>query len=84
MGGSDAGRQLAAETAEVVLGASCTLPMAKTYYVDVKGRTPELGRDPNHMKNPAGAFLIVGDTVKEARAIRPTLDSLVHYDSVIA
>jgi alkanesulfonate monooxygenase SsuD/methylene tetrahydromethanopterin reductase-like flavin-dependent oxidoreductase (luciferase family) len=31
-----------------------------------------------------GAFVVIGDTVKEARAKRAHLDSLVHYDSAIA
>ena len=83
-GASDAGRQLAAETAEVVFGASSTLAMAKSYYTDVKGRMRRLGRDPDHMKILPGAFVVVGDTVEEARAIRARLDSLVHYDSAIA
>jgi len=83
-GASEAGRQLAAETAEVVFGASSTLAMAQSYYADVKGRMRRLGRDPDHLKILPGAFVVVGDTVEEARAIRARLDSLVHYDSAIA
>ena len=43
-----------------------------------------LGRDPDHLKILPGAFVVVGDTVEEARRKRAHLDSLVHYDSGIA
>lgn len=43
-----------------------------------------LGRQREHLKILPGAFVVVGDTVEEARAIRAKLDSLVHYDSAIA
>ena len=45
---------------------------------------PQIGRDPDHLKVLPGAFVVVGDTVEEARAKRMRLDSLVHYDSAIA
>ncbi len=44
----------------------------------------KLGRDPERLKILPGAFVVAGDTVEEARAIRAKLDSLVHYDSAIA
>ncbi len=83
-GASDAGRQLAAETAEVIFGAGGTIAMARAFYADVKGRMRSLGRPPEHLKVLPGAFVVVGDTVEEARAKRMRLDSLVHYDSAIA
>jgi alkanesulfonate monooxygenase len=43
-----------------------------------------LGRPRDHLKVLPGAFVVVGDTVEEARAKRMRLDSLVHYDSAIA
>ncbi len=82
-GASDAGRQLAAETAEVVFAAGGSLEAAKSFYADVKGRARAFGRNPDHLKILPGAFVIVGDTVEEARAKRAHLDSLVHYDSGI-
>ena len=36
------------------------------------------------MKILPACFVIVGDTVEEARAKRAKLDSLVHYDNAIA
>ncbi len=82
-GASEAGRQLAAETAEVVFGASPTLAVGKAFYADVKGRMRKIGRDPDSMKILPGAFVIVGDSNEAAQAKRTHLDSLVHYDSSI-
>jgi FMN-dependent oxidoreductase (nitrilotriacetate monooxygenase family) len=83
-GASDAGRQLAAETAEVIFGAQGTLASAQEFYADVKGRMERLGRDRDHMKILPGAFVVVGDTLEEAKRKRALLDSLVHYESAIA
>jgi FMN-dependent oxidoreductase (nitrilotriacetate monooxygenase family) len=82
-GASDPGRQLAAETAEVVFGAESTLANGKAFYADVKGRMARIGRNPDHLKILPAAFVVVGDTVAEAQAKRAHLDSLVHYDSGI-
>jgi len=83
-GASDAGRQLAAETAEAVFTAQTTLADAQRFYADVKGRMDKLGRNRDHLKILPGMFVVVGDTVEAAKAKRAHLDSLVHYDSAIA
>jgi FMN-dependent oxidoreductase (nitrilotriacetate monooxygenase family) len=83
-GASDAGRQLAAETAEVIFAAGSNLAGAQRFYADVKGRMEKLKRPREHMKIMPGAFVVVGDTVEEARGKRAHLDSLVHYASAIA
>ena len=83
-GASEAGRQLAAETAEVVFAAGGNLEASKAFYADVKGRMAKIGRDPDGMKILPGALVVVGDTDEAARAKRAHLDSLVHYDSGIA
>jgi FMN-dependent oxidoreductase (nitrilotriacetate monooxygenase family) len=83
-GASDAGRQLAAETAEVIFASGSSLADAKALYADVKGRMRKLGRDPEHMKILPGALAVVGDSAAEAREKRARLDSLVHPDSGIA
>jgi FMN-dependent oxidoreductase (nitrilotriacetate monooxygenase family) len=80
-GASEAGRQIAAETAEMVFGSSRTLADAQSYYADVKGRMVALGRDPAHLKILPGALVIVGETAAEAEKKRALLDSLVHSDS---
>lgn len=83
-GASEPGRQLAAETAEVVFAASPNLAAAQAFYADVKARTEAAGRSRDDIKILPGAFVVVGDSVEEARAKRARLDSLVHYDSAIA
>jgi FMN-dependent oxidoreductase (nitrilotriacetate monooxygenase family) len=83
-GASDAGRQLAAETAEVIFAAQTTLADGQHFYADVKGRMDKLGRPREHLKILPAAFVVVGETEAEAKEKRALLDSLVHYDSAIA
>jgi FMN-dependent oxidoreductase (nitrilotriacetate monooxygenase family) len=83
-GSSEPGRQLAAETAEVVFGAQATLAGGQRFYADVKGRMAKLGRPGDSLKILPGAFVVVGETVAEAREKRERLDGLVHFDSSIA
>lgn len=83
-GGSDAGRQLAAETADAIFAAQRTLEDGKEFYADVKGRMQKLGRNPDHLKILPACLVVVGDTVEEARRKRAVLDSKVHLDSAIA
>ncbi len=83
-GQSEAGRQLAAETAELVFCSPRDLVAAKTLYADIKVRMAVLGRAPEHLKILPAAMIVIGETVTEARAKRAELDSLVHYDSAIA
>ena len=82
-GSSEAGRQLAAETAEVVFSNETGLADAQRLYADIKGRMARLGRDPDHLKILPGALVIVGDTDAEARAKHAALDGLVHADSAL-
>src|SRR4029079_15877992 len=53
-------------------------------YSDMKGRMEKIGRNPEHLKILPGAFVVVGDSVEEAKEKRAKLDSMVHYDSDIA
>ncbi len=83
-GASDAGRQLAAETAEMIFAAGGPIREAQAYYDDVKARARAYGRDPEHIKIMPGALVVVGETMEEARAKKNRLDDLVHPDSGIA
>ncbi|MEH2514263.1 alkanesulfonate monooxygenase [Nitrobacteraceae bacterium AZCC 1564] len=83
-GASEAGKQLAAETAEAVFTGGGSLADGQALYADIKGRMDKLGRNRDHLKILPGAFVVVGDTVDEAKAKRAHLDNLVHYDSSIA
>jgi alkanesulfonate monooxygenase len=83
-GASNAGRQLAAETAEMVFAAGGPIEAAREFYADVKGRMAKIGRNPEHLKILPGALVISGTTVAEAQAKKALLDSLVHPDSGLA
>ena len=83
-GSSEAGRQLAAETAEMVFSADVALDIAQAFYADVKGRMAAVGRDPAHLKIMPGAFVVVGNSLTEAEDRKRHLDSLVHPDSGIS
>ncbi|KAK6077139.1 xenobiotic monooxygenase subunit family [Seiridium cupressi] len=83
-GQSEPGRQLAAETSEVVFCAPKDLEAGKAFYADVKSRAKAAGRDPGQIKLLPAAFVVIGDTAEDAQAKRLKLDSLVSYDSSIA
>lgn len=80
-GASEAGRQFAAETAEVVFASSRTIEDARAFYQDVKARVTGCGRLADHCKILPGAMVIVGRTGEEAREKKALLDSLVHPES---
>ena len=82
-GSSEAGRRLAAETAEVIFASSPDLAAGKAFYADMHRRLQAVGRDPASLKIMPAAFVVVGDTLAEAEAKRDRLDALVHYDSSI-
>jgi alkanesulfonate monooxygenase len=83
-GASEAGRQFAAETAEAIFAGVGNLADGQAFYADMKGRMRKAGRNPDYLKVLPGAFVVVGDTVEEARRKRAHLDSLVHPDSGLA
>ncbi|VBB86306.1 Putative monooxygenase [Podospora comata] len=83
-GQSEPGKQLAAETAEVVFCSPRDIQGAKELYEDIKGRAEKYGRNRDSLRILPAALVIVGDTVQDAKEKRLKLDSLVHYDSAIA
>jgi FMN-dependent oxidoreductase (nitrilotriacetate monooxygenase family) len=82
-GASEPGKQLAAETAEGVFTSQANLKVGQEFYRDVKARAEKAGRSRDHIKILPGCFVVIGDTVEEARAKRAKLDSLVHYANAI-
>ncbi|MDE1180872.1 LLM class flavin-dependent oxidoreductase [Paraburkholderia sp.] len=76
-GSSQAGRELAAKTAEVIFTAQQTLQEAIDFYADVKGRLHAYGREPDDLKIMPGVLPIVGQTESEAREKFEELQSLV-------
>lgn len=83
-GASDAGRQLAAETAELVFAGASELGAARRLYADIKGRAEKAGRRRDHIKILPGVFVVIGDTLREAQDKKRRLDGLVHPDSCIS
>jgi N-acetyl-S-(2-succino)cysteine monooxygenase len=77
-GSSEAGKALAARTAEVIFTAQQTLADSKAFYADVKGRLTTYGRSPDELKIMPGAFPVVGTTEAQAREKYEELQSLVH------
>jgi len=82
-GSSEPGRQLAAETAELVFAAPARLADGQSLYADIRARMDKIGRPRDQMKILPAAFVVVGDTVEEAKAKRTHLDSLVHYANAV-
>ncbi len=76
-GASDAGKNLAARTADVVFTAAQTIGEAQAYYADLKGRMPAFGRDPDDLKILPGVSPIVARTESEARAKYDALQELI-------
>lgn len=79
-GASDTGRDLAAETAEIVFASDVTLESGQKFYRDVKGRMSKFGRHPNELKILAGLTVIVGESQQEAEDKFATLQGLIHPD----
>ncbi|QND52581.1 LLM class flavin-dependent oxidoreductase [Phyllobacterium sp. 628] len=76
-GASDAGKDLAAKTADVVFSAAQTIGEAQAFYADLKARLPKFGRHADQLKIMPGVSPIVGSTESEARAKYKALQELI-------
>ena len=83
-GASDDGRQLAAETAEVVFTAHHVIETAREFYADVKGRMDRCGRSRDSLKILPGLSVTVAPTREEAQAKFRTLQELLHPELGVA
>lgn len=77
-GSSEAGKELAARTADVVFTAWQTLEEAQAFYRDLKGRLAKYGRNPEDLKIMPGVYITVAETEEEAIRKRKELDSYIH------
>ncbi len=77
-GSSEAGKELAAKSADVVFTAQQTVEEAAAFYKDVKERAVRHGRHPDEIKIMPGIFPIVGRTRQEARDKFDALQNLIH------
>lgn len=79
-GSSEAGRELAARTADVVFTAQTRIDEARAFYADIKGRAARYGRRPNDIKIMPGLTPVLGRTMEEARESYEYLQSLMPDD----
>ncbi|WP_029003011.1 LLM class flavin-dependent oxidoreductase [Azorhizobium doebereinerae] len=77
-GSSEAGKALAARSAEVIFTAQQTLADAQAFYADVKGRLAAHGRSPDDLKIMPGIFPVVGRTHAEAEEKYQEIQDLIH------
>ncbi|GLK88570.1 LLM class flavin-dependent oxidoreductase [Pseudomonas turukhanskensis] len=82
-GSSEAGRELAARSAELVFTAQQTLGEAQAFYQDVHGRMARYGRAPDTLKVFPGVSPIVGRTASEAEEKHQQLLELVDPHSAL-
>ncbi len=76
-GSSEAGKELAARTAEVIFTAQSSLGEARKFYADVKGRLAKFGRSRDALKIMPGVQPYVGRSESEARAKYRELEDLI-------
>ncbi|MGW7820359.1 LLM class flavin-dependent oxidoreductase [Streptomyces puniciscabiei] len=79
-GSSEDGKAFAARYAEAVFTAQQTLAGAQAFYADLKLRTAQAGRDPEHIKVLPGIVPVLGATEAEARAAEQLLEDHIVYD----
>ena len=79
-GASEDGKELGAETAEIIFFSQQRVAAAREFYKDVKGRMVKFGREPGQLKMLAGLNPTVGRTASEAREKFDFLQSLIHPD----
>ena len=77
-GQSEAGRELAAETAEVIFTVQQDIETARAFRADIHARATRYGRDGNVIKIMPGVVPFVGATRAEAQAKFDELQSLIH------
>lgn len=76
-GSSEAGKELAGATAEVIFTAQQTLEDAQEFYRDVKNRLAKYGRHPDELKVMPGVFPVIGRNSEEAHVKYQQLQELI-------
>lgn len=82
-GASEAGRQIAAETAEVIFTYQTDLASAQNFYADMHARGLGAKRS-NPLKIIPAVFVVLGDSLAQAQEKRARLDDLVDDASSLA
>lgn len=78
-GASEAGKELAAATAEVVFAPKGTLEEGMHLYQDIKGRMAKYGRSDQHLKILPGIMPVIGRTKEEAEEKLAAIDNLIPW-----
>lgn len=82
-GASEAGRQIAAETAEVIFTYQTDLASAQVFYADMRSRAVAAGRT-DAVKIVPAVLVVLGDNLEQAQRKRSRLDELVDDQSCLA
>ncbi len=83
-GSSEVGRDLAAQTAEVVFTAQTSLASAQAFYADIKGRLDAYGRNADSLKIMPGVLIVVAESEALAREKFESFQDLVEPEVGVA
>ncbi|WP_122413122.1 LLM class flavin-dependent oxidoreductase [Pseudomonas viridiflava] len=83
-GSSEVGRDLAAQTAEVVFTAQTSLASAQAFYADIKGRLAAYGRSADSLKIMPGVLIVVAESEVLAREKFESFQDLVEPEVGVA
>jgi N-acetyl-S-(2-succino)cysteine monooxygenase len=83
-GQSEAGRTLAAQSAEVVFSVAQAFEKGRAFYADLKSRAARNGRPPNSILIMPGVLAVVGGSKAEAEDKYQRLQSLIHPELGVA
>ena len=83
-GQSEAGRELAADTAEVLFTVQPKIEAAREFYADIKRRAALRGRAPESLLIMPGVMPVIGRTQAEAEEKFQQLNRLIHPDHGVA
>ena len=83
-GSSEAGRNLAARTAEVIFTAQRELTSAQAFSTSVRSLTSNFGRNKDELKILPGVTVVVGVTEHEAQQKRGQIARLIHPEVALA
>jgi alkanesulfonate monooxygenase len=83
-GQSEAGRTLAAQSAEVVFSVEQNIEKAREFYKDLKSRAARYGRPPSSILIMPGVLAVVGQSKAEAEDRYERIQSLIHPEVGVA
>jgi alkanesulfonate monooxygenase SsuD/methylene tetrahydromethanopterin reductase-like flavin-dependent oxidoreductase (luciferase family) len=82
-GSSEAGKRLAARTADVVFTAQTVLAEGRAFRAEVRALAAGFGRDPDHLRIMPGLMTIVGRTEDEAQEKLAALAALISDEAAM-